>query len=126
MRISKNSIGAKLLGAFLAMGAIIAVQGVYGYGVLERAGSMVIDPFDRPLMAVNYARAANFDFAQIERKLLQCAVAMRAQCAMLDADIDALAATFVADLGVAEERSPEADERRQIETIKSLMQRWTA
>jgi len=126
MRISKNSISAKLLGAFLTMGAIIAVQGIYGYGVLERAGSMVIDTFDRPLMAINYARAANFDFAQIERKLLQCAAAMRAQCATLDADIDALTTMFVADLGVAEERSPEVDERRQIETIKSLMQRWTA
>src|SRR4029079_15327140 len=98
MQISKNSISAKLLGACLSMGAIIAVQGIYGYGVLERAGSMVVDTFDRPLMAINYARAANFDFAQIERKLLQCSVAMRTQCATLDADIDALIATFNADL----------------------------
>src|ERR1700743_3699241 len=116
MRVFRKSIGA--------MSLIIAVQGMYGYSVLSAAGSMVVDTFDGPLMAVNYARAANFDFAQIERKQLQRALAPPQGRAALDASIDDLAATFDADLRVAEERSPEADEHKQIETIKSLVTRW--
>ncbi|MGZ5988538.1 MAG: ATP-binding protein [Rhizomicrobium sp.] len=126
MQISKKSIGAKLLAAFLAMGAIIALQGIYGYSVLARAGAMVIDTFDRPMMAINYGRAANFDFAQIERQLLLRDAATQTQRTAIDAEIDDLTSTFAADLGVAEERSTEPDERREIESIKSLVARWTS
>jgi len=114
------------MGAFLAMGAIIALQGYYGYSLLERSGAMVIDTFDRPMMAINYARAANFDFLQIERKLLLRATANPAKRAAIDADIDIYSSSFAADLAVAEARSPELDERREIETIKSLVRGWTA
>lgn len=120
----KFSISAKLLAAFLALGAIIALQGLYGYRLVEKAGAMVVDTFDGPLMAVNYARAANYDFAQIELKLHQRAAAATSDRIGLDADIDDLTATFRADLGVAEERSSEPDEHHQIEVIKSLVGRW--
>ncbi|HEY0303254.1 MAG TPA: histidine kinase dimerization/phospho-acceptor domain-containing protein, partial [Rhizomicrobium sp.] len=126
MSVFRKSIGALLFGAFFAMSAIIAAQGYYGYSVLSAAGDMVAETFDRTLMAVNYARAANFDFAQIERKLLQRAQAPQQDRARLDAEIDALAATFDHDLGVAEERSDEADELRQIAAIKALVARWNA
>ncbi len=126
MSLFRKSIGALLFGAFFAMSVIIAVQGYYGYSVLSTAGQMVVDTFDRPLMAVNYARAANFDFAQIERKLLQRAAAPVKDRAAFDTDIDTLASSFGDDLGVAEERSDEADELKQIETIKALVKQWTA
>jgi signal transduction histidine kinase len=126
MSVFRKSIGALLFGAFSAMCLIIAVQGYYGYSVLSAAGDIVVETFDRPLMAVNYARAANFDFAQIERKLLLRAAAAPAERPALDADIDTLASTFADDLRVAEDRSNEADELRQIETIKTLVTRWTA
>src|ERR1700709_2077531 len=101
MSVFRKSIGALLFGAFAAMSVIIAVQGYYGYSVLSAAGKMVVDTFDRPLMAVNSARAANFDCAQIERKLLQRASAAPAKRAAIDSDIDTLASTFADDLGVA-------------------------
>ena len=126
MSVFRKSIGALLFGAFFAMSVIIAAQGYYGYSVLNAAGGMVIDTFDRPLMAVNYARAANFDFAQIERKLLQRAQAAAADRARIDGEIDDLTATFAGDLAVAEERSDQADELKQIETIKALVRRWSA
>lgn len=122
----KLSISAKLLVAFLALGAIIALQGLYGYRLLEKAGSMVVDTFDGPLMAVNYARAANYDFAQIELKLAQRVTAKPSEQAALDTEIDDLTATFRADLSVAEERSAEPDERHEIEVIKSLVARWSS
>jgi signal transduction histidine kinase/HAMP domain-containing protein len=120
----KLSISAKLLIAFLALGAIIAVQGLYGYRLVEKAGAMVVDTFDGPLMAVNYARAANYDFAQIELALQQRATAKPSDRVALDAAIDDLTATFRADLSVAEERSAEPDERREIGVIKSLFAHW--
>ena len=126
MRIFRKSIGATLFGAFIAMSLIVAVQGYYGYSVLNKAGAMVVDTFDRPLMAVNYARAAHFDFAQIENRLLERARAAPGDRARLDAQIDELAATFGDDLGVAEDRSDEADELKEIEAIKSLMKTWVA
>ena len=125
MPTTKASIGAKLLLAFLAMGAIIALQGIYGYTVLARVGTMVVDTFDGPMMAINYGRAANFDFAQIERKLLLRESAPQTQRAGIDADIDDLTSTFAGDLAVAEERSTELDEHREIKLIKSLVGRWT-
>lgn len=107
------------------MGAIIALQGVYGYVLLARSGDMVIDTFDRPMMAINYARAANFDFAQIERKLLERASVRHDARIMLDNEIDSLTSSFAADLAVAAERSTQVDEVRQIETIKFLVDGWT-
>jgi signal transduction histidine kinase len=123
--IARMSIGGKLLAAFLAMGAIIMLQGLYGYSVLERAGDIVVGTFDRPMMAINYARAANFDFAQIERKVLERANAKAADRRSIDSDIDGLATTFREDLAVAEERSTEHDERREIAVIKDLLGRWS-
>src|SRR5258707_5725674 len=125
MVVFRKSIGAVLFAAFFAMSFIIAAQGFYGYRVLSTAGDMVIDTYDRPLMAVNYARAANLDFSQIERKLLQRASATPQETAAIDSDIDALAATFNDDLSVAEERSGEADEQNQIRIIKSLIAQWS-
>jgi signal transduction histidine kinase len=126
MRLVPRTIGATLFAAFIAMSLIIAAQGYYGYSVLSKAGDMVVDTFDRPLMAVNYARAANLDFAQIERKLLERAHASPADRKAIDASVDELAATFASDLAVAEERSDEADELSQIEIIKKQMTRWNA
>jgi len=120
-----NTIGAKLLAAFLAMCAVIAAQGLYGYSVLTQAGDMVVDTFDRPLMAINYARAANLDFSQIERKLLERAATPAAERPVIDSQIDALNGTFDDDLSVAADRSPQSDEKKEITTIKALMAQWS-
>jgi signal transduction histidine kinase/HAMP domain-containing protein len=120
------SVRTTLFAALMAMCLTIAVQGYYGYDLLSATGAMVIDMFDRPLMAINYARAANIDFAQIERKTLERSQAPADKRAKIDADTNNLLAEFAADLRVAEERSPEADELHVIGKIKSLVGRWTA
>ena len=45
------SIGTRIFGAFVAMGAIIAVLGAAGYFVISAAGDMTVTTFDGPLMA---------------------------------------------------------------------------
>jgi signal transduction histidine kinase len=121
-----SSIGGRIFGAFVAMSIIIAGLGLYGYGVLSRAGDMVVGTFDGPLMAINYARAANFDFVQMQKKLLERDVAPAAARAKIDSDIDDLASTFSGDLGVAKERSKEPDELAVIGQIETLFAKWNA
>ena len=66
MSLAKYSIGAKIFGAFIAMSALIALLGAAGYGALTFAGQMTITTFDGPLMAINYARAAQSDFISLQ------------------------------------------------------------
>ena len=80
----KASIGAKIFGAFVAMGVIIGALGVAGYGVLSAAGQMAVTTFDGPLMAISYARAAHSDFTEMqveELRLLAAPPADRAAIA---------------------------------------------
>ena len=62
MSLARYSIGIKIFGAFIAMSALIALLGAAGYAVLASAGRMAVTTFDGPLMAINYARAAQSDF----------------------------------------------------------------
>ena len=66
MSLAKYSIGTKIFGAFVAMSALIALLGAAGYGVLSFAGEMAVTTFDGPLMAINYARAAQTDFITLQ------------------------------------------------------------
>jgi signal transduction histidine kinase/HAMP domain-containing protein len=120
----KNSIGSKILAAFLAMGAIAGIIGAYGYGVLSAAGDMVVQTYDGPLMSINFARAASLDFAQMENHLLQRRLAAEVQKAAIDATIEETETTFFEDLGIARERSQAATETAIISEIESLVRQW--
>ena len=118
------SIGAKIFGAFVAMGAIIAILGAAGYGVLASAGDMAVTTFDGPLMAINYARAAQTDFTQLQMDELRYENAPAAGKAAIAADITDAVSTFNDDLAVAEQRSFAANEQRLIRQIKALVGEW--
>lgn len=120
------SIGTKIFGAFVAMGAIIAVLGAAGYGVLASAGDMAVTTFDGPLMAINYARAAQTDFTQLQMNELRYENVGAAEKSAIAADIANAASTFSDDLAVAEQRSLAADEQRLIRQIKALVGQWRA
>src|SRR5476649_2138678 len=102
MSPANYSIGTKIFGAFVAMGAIIAVLGAAGYGVLASAGDMAVTTFDGPLMAINYARAAQTDFTQLQMDELRYENAAPAEKSAIAADIANIASTFNDDLAVAE------------------------
>jgi signal transduction histidine kinase len=118
------SIGARIFGAFVAMGAIIAVLGAAGYGVLASAGDMAVTTFDGPLMAINYARAAQTDFTQLQMDELRYENAAATEKSTIAADIADIASTFSDDLAVAEQRSFAVDEQRLIRQIKALVGQW--
>jgi signal transduction histidine kinase len=120
------SIGARIFGAFIAMSAIIAILGAAGYAVLASAGDIAVTTFDGPLMAINYARAAQTDFTQLKMDELRFEHAEAAEKTAIATDIADRASTFNDDLEVAGERSFAADEQRLIAQIKALVGDWRA
>jgi signal transduction histidine kinase len=125
MKLAKYTIGAKIFGAFAAMGVIIGLMGLAGYGVLSATGDIAITTFDGPLMAINYARAAHNDFIEMQLAELHYEHADPAARKDIAAEIEELAATFTEDLDVAAQRSLQADEHKIIVQIAPLVQRWS-
>jgi signal transduction histidine kinase/HAMP domain-containing protein len=123
---SKHSIGAKVFGAFLAMGLITATLGGFGLYVLAAAGHLVVDTYDRPLMAINFARSASLTFALMDKDVLQRKFAPDAERAAIEADLEQRSPSFFDDLAVAEQRSLSQDERVVIQDIRGLVQQWNA
>lgn len=118
------SIGAKIFGAFAIMTLITAALGGYGFYVLARAGRIVVDTYDRPLMAINYAHSAGLTFAQMEKQLLLREMAPPAERAAIDRTLDTLTGNFFGDLEVARQRSLADDERAVTDDIKTLVGQW--
>lgn len=120
----RHSIGTKIFAAFFAMNAIIAGVGAYAHYVLSMSGDIVADTYDKPMMAINFARAASVDFLQMQNAVLRARSLSGAKHVTASKQIDTLAATLSDDLDVAEERSTAADERAVIEEVRALMRRW--
>ncbi len=87
---------------------------------------MVVETYDGPLMAINYARAASVDFVQMQEAMLQRKLAPASHYRGIDGNLDDLTATFDDDLGVAAQRSTAADEQKILARIKRLVAKWTA
>src|SRR5438477_1888137 len=121
----KHSVGAKIFGAFLLMGLLIGVLGVYGYGKLRASGRIVAQIYDGPLMATSYARAANVDFELMRNTMLGLSAAPPQARAKIEHEMDEQADALFADLNVADERGMEADEHAIIRDLRTLVHQWT-
>src|SRR6266571_7478636 len=95
------SIGATIFAAFVAMGLLMAALGGYGLYVLQAAGGFVVELYDRPLMAINFDRAASLDFAEMDKELIRRGTVSAQDRAAIDARIEQLSRTFGEDLAVA-------------------------
>src|SRR3954468_7336150 len=124
MQLAKYTIGAKIFGAFTAMGVIIGVMGLAGYGVLSAAGGIAVTTFDGPLMAINYARAAQTDFTEMQIAELRYEHARPAEREKIAGEISGIFDNFTADLEVAKQRSLAADEQKVIAQIEPLVRQW--
>jgi signal transduction histidine kinase len=126
MRFASHTIGARIFAAFIAMSAIIAGVGLAGYMVLSAAGDIAVNTFDGPLMAINYARAAQTDFANMKLAELRYEQAPPDKRASIAAEIADIAATFSDDLDVAVQRSHADDEQKMVSQIRPLVAAWRA
>lgn len=101
-----NTIRGKILLAFCAFAALTGLLGAYAVTNVMGSGQLVVETYDKPLMAISYARLAltNFgamELAQAQRQLTQDA-ASRLE---FDAQIDTLAAALDENISVAQRRS---------------------
>ena len=126
MRFASHTIGARIFAAFIAMSTIIAVMGLAGYTVLSAAGDIAVNTFDGPLMAINYARAAQTDFANMKLAELRYEQAPQAKRASIAAEIADITNTFSDDLDVAVQRSHADDEQKMATQIRPLVTQWRA
>jgi len=124
MNLARHSIGARIFGAFVLMGLLIGALGLGGYGVLYSAGQMAVAIFDGPLIAIDYAHKAHEDFTVMQMAELRYEHATPAGRPAIAREIDDQFATFSEDLGVAAQRSLEANEQKLIREIGPLVNRW--
>ena len=124
MTLARYSIGAKIFGAFVLMSAIIGLMGLAGYGVLSAAGDIAVNTYDKPMMAISFARAAHLDFAEMQLAEMRFEHAEPSERPAIAAEIANYYETFNDDLDVAAERSPEADEQAIIRQIRPLVKNW--
>jgi len=120
----QQSIGAKIFGAFIAMGLITGMLGGFGYYVLSSAGGFVEATYDGPLQAIDFARAASLVFTQMDKEVLHRRLLAPAGRPAVDAKIEELGKSFFEDLAVAEERSLSAEARAAIAEIRAGVIEW--
>lgn len=99
-----RSVAAKLFAGFLAMVLLIVGLGSFALNSLNDAGDVVRDTFDRPLMAVNFARSASQKFSILEIESLR----LQAKANAVQGDFkrfEIIAEDFREDLNVARTRS---------------------
>ena len=119
-----RSIRAAIFAAFVAMGLITGALGAYGIYVLFAAGQLVVQTYDGPLMAINFARSASLSFSRMDKELLRRASAPVQDYPQIDQTISDLSETFLEDLAVAEQRALAPNEHAIIGEIKALFADW--
>src|SRR5216684_1634350 len=119
----RSSIRSQLMLGFAAMVVLIAIVGGYGLAGLQAAGQIVVDTYDRPLMAINFTRAASYDFAEMRSLLLQAGQDPAAASRHMDR-LAAFARDFFEDMEVAEQRLLTERERSLAHAIRAEVAAW--
>jgi len=121
---TRHSIRIKIFIALMLVALLASLIGAYGVYSLSKTSGIVADIYDRPLMAINYARSASFVFARMENADLRWQGAAEHDRPALDAQITALIENFFGDIDVASERAMAENERSTIRQINDLVHQW--
>ena len=113
-----RSIRSKILLAFLGMSTITGALGLWGTVEIRQVGQLGIETYDRPLMAISYARAANTMFEQMGNPTLDGKVTAP--------DADDPEDSFFEDLDVAEARASSPEAAAEVRRVRTLAQSWVA
>jgi signal transduction histidine kinase/HAMP domain-containing protein len=119
------SIRAKLLMAFLAVAMLTGAFGIYAVGTIRHTGDLVKATYDKPLMAINFARSAQFAFSQMERATLRFRTSDNAEVRRAErANIARWHRTLKEDLAVARTRSLSERARNTVDELAAMAGRW--
>jgi methyl-accepting chemotaxis protein len=119
------SIRTRLLIGFLLIIAISAATGIYSLLAIADTSALTGELYDRPLMASSFALSATADFEKVDRSLVTAALAdSGSQLAGQGEALAALEASVLEDLGVVEQRFPDARGAGMVRDIKMLLAQW--
>ncbi len=94
-----------LFAGTLAMSALVTALGSYAYVSIEDAGEIVAYTYDRPLMAINFARSSSQLFSNLRLKARNAEDAIASGNDPDIASIVGVAETFLEDIAVVRERA---------------------
>jgi len=118
------SIRAKLFFGFFAMAALIVLLGGYSYVSIGQAERVVQDTYDRPLMAINFARSSSQKLAQIKIKTQDIRVAVAMGKPYDIEGYQELREEAHSDLLIARERSIAPKAEQFFDEIDALRAEW--
>jgi signal transduction histidine kinase len=98
------TIRGKIMLAFTILAMITGALGLYAVTSVVESGRLVVHTYDKPLMAINYARLAQADFNALELAIERLNDDPASKD-VSEARINDLYHSVKADIGVAEERS---------------------
>jgi signal transduction histidine kinase/HAMP domain-containing protein len=122
-----TTIRGKILFAFCALAAITGVLGNYAANNVIDAGRLVVETYDKPLMAISYARLAQSSFTSMELAVTQRRMSGEVeQRRNLDRKLAELSQALGEDISVAEERSTSPRAIKAARDTRGAVDSWTA
>jgi len=119
------TIRGKIMLAFTVLAMITGALGLYAVRSVVESGRLVVRTYDKPLMAISYARLAQADFNALELAIERLAREPGAKD-VSEARIAELDRAVKADLGVAEERSATLTSAAAGQTALQAFDTWRA
>ena len=120
-----KSIRGRLYLAFLGFAVFMAAFGIYAIESIRDTSALVTRTYDKPLMAINFARSAQLEFAQMDHDLRRMSYTTDLeQRRRYEKRIEEQHRTFDDDLKVAQERSLSARSVATIRDISRLSGEW--
>ena len=120
-----TTIRSRLVLGCLAMCLLVAAVGAYAVMSITRAGAVVEETYDRPMMAINFARAASLSFSRADAALLRQGVYEGADGADFS-EFEERMDDFLSDLEIVEERALTARSREMTHEVRLQAQEWGA
>lgn len=119
-----TTIRSRLVLGCLAMCLLVAAVGAYAVMSITRAGAVVEETYDRPMMAINFARAASLSFSRADAALLRQGVYEGA--AVVDfSEFENRMDDFLGDLEIVEERALTERSRDMTHDVRLQAKVWS-
>lgn len=125
VRKAMHSLRMKLIAGFAVVIIFALMEGIFAVKTIESTGQLAVVMYDKPLMAINFARSAKSNFVLLDRTLMRYE---------LDPDtydvetgfeeFEELYESFIDDLDIVTERNETERVAAKISEIESLAERW--
>jgi signal transduction histidine kinase/HAMP domain-containing protein len=125
LRLHLSSIRGKIALACLGVCTVVAAIGLFGVISMSRSGALVVETYDKPLMAISFARAIHADFADLQAVAVRLKVEGRGDdAAALAARLEELSSLLHDDLAVAGRRATSERVKKSVATVSAAVADW--